>query len=58
MWEYCRFEFKTDTINELIIKLNKLGDENWEIIHYEEQKPKKFGEHYEIIIILKRLKPA
>lgn len=58
MWEYNRFELKVKTINELIIELNKLGAQDWEIIHYEEQKPKKFGDNYEIIIIVKRLKPA
>jgi len=54
MWEYKRVnvEFlKTIEINEY---LNKLGSDNWEIIHYNEDKPDKFGSFYKITLILKR----
>jgi len=55
MFEYNRFEFKFNK-NELADKLNFFGDDNWEVIHYEEEKPMKFGGNYNCIIIVKRLK--
>ena len=57
-WEYDRIEIKFKLIKELVDELNKLGADGWEIIHYEEKKPKKFGDNYEVIIIVKQLKPA
>jgi len=58
MWEYNRFEFKYKLISELIDELNKIGKDNWEVIHYEENKPPKFGEDWISIVIVKRFKPA
>jgi hypothetical protein len=57
-WEYDRVEIKFKLVKDLIDELNILGADDWEIIHYEEKKPKKFGDDYESIIIVKRLKPA
>ncbi len=31
-WEYRIFETKTDDLDLLEIKLNQIGDENWELI--------------------------
>jgi hypothetical protein len=58
MWEYNRFEIKHKSVTELINELNKLGTENWEIIHYEEKKPEKFGDNWITLVLTKRNKPA
>jgi hypothetical protein len=58
MWQYDRIEIKHGNIRELIDKLNELGNDNWEIIYYNETKPPKFGDDWITIIIVKRLKPA
>jgi hypothetical protein len=57
-WEYDRKKIEFGKEADLIEKLNTLGADGWEIIHYEEKKPEKFGGKYESIIIVKRLKPA
>jgi hypothetical protein len=57
-WEYDRIEVKFKLVQELIDELNKLGANGWEIIHYEEKKPKKFGDNYETIVIVKRFKTS
>ena len=56
MLEYDRKIIEFKTVKELLDELNTLGADNWEIINYEETKPKKFGEKRESIIIVKRLK--
>lgn len=56
MWEYKRLEFEIFKLIDLDIELTKLGADSWEIIHYNEEKPKSFGLPYKIIIIIKRLK--
>ena len=58
MWEYNRYEVKFDSAEILVDKLNVLGKDNWEIIYYTEKKPEKFGDKYEIVVFVKRLKPA
>jgi hypothetical protein len=55
-WEYDREKIKFRLVSELIERLNELGKQGWEIIYYEEHKPKKFGDNYETVIIVKRLK--
>ena len=57
-WEYDRREIEFKLVMELLKELNALGANGWEIIHYQETKPKKFGDSYKTIIIVKRLKPA
>lgn len=57
-YEYDRIKIEFDKVIDLIGELNTLGANDWEIIHYEEKKPEKFGGNYESIIIVKRLKPA
>ena len=50
--------FISDEISTIINELNILGYDAWEIISYDEIKPKKFGDRYVVTIIIKRLKPA
>jgi len=57
-WEYDRQRIEFNKVMDLLDKLNALGADGWEIISYEEKKPEKFGDNYESIIIVKRLKPA
>jgi len=56
MWEYNRIVIKFKLIKDLLNELNGLGADNWEIISYEEIRPKKFNDDYESIILLKRKK--
>jgi len=55
-WEYDRKIIEFDKVQDLLDELNILGADGWEIVWYEETKPKKFGENYESIIVVKRLK--
>lgn len=54
MWEYNRKEIVSKNPSEFISELNLLGADGWEIIHYLETKPKKFGADWNIIVLLKR----
>ncbi len=56
MWEYQRLEFEIFKLIDLDIKLTKLGSDNWEIIYYNEEKPKSFGLPFKIVVLLKKLK--
>lgn len=56
MWEYKRECFSVNTNKELNDVLSKIGSENWEIVYYDEIKPKKFGDNIELTIVLKRNK--
>jgi len=56
MWEYDRFEIKFNFVAELIKELNKIGNDNWEIINYEEIKSKKNNENTCIIIVKRQKK--
>jgi len=56
MWEYNRIIIKFRNYNELIKQLNVIGNDNWELINYEENKPEKFTKEGESIIIVKRKK--
>jgi len=58
MWEYDRFTFKYNIMKDLIDKLNKLGEDNWEIIYYKEEKPPNFGEKWICTVLVKRLKTS
>lgn len=58
MWEYNRIESKFKAVHEISIELNKLGADGWEIISYQETKPPKFGDDWEVIVFAKRLKPV
>ena len=41
---------------ELTEELNKWGREDWEVIHFEEEKPEKYGNEYNAKVLFKRLK--
>jgi len=56
MWEYDRKIIEFRTVKELLDELNTLGANGWEIINYEETKPKKFGEKRESIVLIKKEK--
>ena len=56
MWEYNRLKIEFDKVQELLDELNTLGADGWEIVWYEETKPKKFGEKYESIVLFKKEK--
>jgi len=53
-WEYNRIKIEFSKIQDLVNELNILGADGWEIIYYQETKPKKFGDNYEVIVIVKR----
>lgn len=55
-WEYDRKKFESANIQDIINELNILGADGWEIISYEETKPKKFGDKIECIVVLKKEK--
>lgn len=55
MWEYKRMEYSLTMSGEIDKVLNDNGSNNWEIIYYDEKKPKKFGDDIELIIVCKRL---
>jgi len=56
MWEYNRIEISVGSKHEIVEELNNLGEEDWELIHYGENKPEKFGDDWISVVIVKRLK--
>ncbi len=56
MWEYKIMFIMYKTFQELTNELNEFGKDNWEVIHYEEEKPEKYGNDYKAKILLKRPK--
>ena len=58
IWEYDRRKIEFNKVMDLLTELNALGANGWEIIHYEETKPEKFGDKIETIIVIKRSKPT
>lgn len=56
MWEYSKIEFKYDSGEELTKELAKIGDSNWEIVNYLEEKASVFGAGTKVIIMAKRIK--
>lgn len=56
MWEYKMIYVKYKLFQELAEELNKFGAENWEIVHYQEVKPKEWGNEFEAKILFKRQK--
>jgi hypothetical protein len=56
MCEYKRIDIKFTIYRELVEELNKNGNEGWEVIFYEEEKPEKFGDKFNAKTLFKRLK--
>jgi len=56
MWEYKRKDYKYQLYSELIEQLNKEGEDNWEIVYYDEEKPENYGRQYTVKILFKRQK--
>lgn len=59
MWEYKRINLYSKTPDEVMQIINELGEEGWEIIHYDEKGADSITEIKEAsyFIIMKRLKP-
>jgi len=53
-YEYDKKKIEFELIQELLDELNTLGADGWEVIHYEETKPEKFGDKYKCIVLLKK----
>jgi len=53
-WRYDRKKIEFNKTQDLLDELNALGAKGWEIIYYQEKKPEKFGDNYEVIIIVKQ----
>lgn len=58
MWEYCRISIDLNKINDIEDILNNYGLDGWEIIHYREMEPIKFGAQYNCTILFKRIKKS
>ena len=56
MWEYNRIVIQYKNSTDLIEKLNILGNDNWEIISFDDKPPKKYGDFSECVILFKRIK--
>ena len=57
-YEYDRIKIEFVKTNELLDEVDKRGADGWEIIWYDETKPKKFGGKTESIVLFKREKPC
>lgn len=47
---------KYKLFQELNDKLNEFGADNWEVIYYQENKPKEWGSEHEAKILFKKQK--
>jgi len=56
MWEYKKKDEKFQTNDDLVKFLNKHGDDNWEVVSYQEEKPENYGRHFNTKILFKRPK--
>lgn len=56
MWEYKRIEFTLINVVEISKELEKISNENWEILYYQEDKPIKHNDLWHIVMLLKRIK--
>jgi len=55
-WEYDRRTINFKSAQALLEGLNALGASGWEIIWYKETKPKRFGDEFESIVLIKKMK--
>ena len=56
MWEYKRKDVEFKLFSELTEIINKEGQDNWEIVYYEEEKPANYSGKFTAKILYKRLK--
>lgn len=56
MWEYKRTTITYKSFYELEDQLQKLGNDNWEIIYYYEVPKEKYETRSEVEILAKRTK--
>ena len=56
MWEYKKADEKFRNNIELTKFLNKEGEDNWEVISFQEEKPENYGRHFSVKILFKRPK--
>ena len=56
MWDYSNIEFKYDSGEELTKELAKIGDSNWEIVNYLEERANVFGAGTKVTVMAKRIK--
>ena len=56
MWEYRRIEYGLKFYGEIESLLNKEGKKRWEVVHYNEEKPEKFGSDIKLTVLYKRKK--
>ena len=53
-YEYDRLKIEFNLVRELTQELNELGQDGWEIIHYDETPPPKFGEKTKVVVLIKK----
>jgi len=59
MWEYKKIVLNYTSSPELTTELNKIGEDNWEIVEYKEEKSNPFGNTGTTVVILaKRIKES
>ena len=56
MWEYKRFDFSYKSVFDLDEELKKIGNDNWEIIIYDEPITEKYERIQTVKILAKRHK--
>ena len=54
MWEYDRIVIKVHNYSQIKTKLDELGNDNWEVIYYFEEKQEKFEAEFKVIVLVKR----
>ena len=56
MWEYKKKDMKFQSNDDLVKYLNKEGEDDWEVVSYQEDKPENYGRYFSTSILLKRAK--
>ncbi len=56
MWEYKRIDYSFRLHAELTKMLNQEGMDGWQVIFYEEESSKNYGEEHKAKVLYKRLK--
>jgi hypothetical protein len=56
MWEYKRKDFISQLYSDLVEQLNKEGENNWELIYYQEERAEKYNRDFTVKTVFKRQK--